>query len=790
MGFISKPVRLVKASPLIPCLLVLWLLFVLLAVGRWPAFTIPLDVIGFLALMIVPGALIGVPFGWLKKPSLADACYMFGASLLTLISVPLIVNMVLPYTGIARPIERTPLLIQFTVAVCIAAAAAWIKRDQIALDFKRRLRFARRDYVVAGAGICIVFLSITGAISLNNGATASLTLTMLGLACGYILLLIRWNKRLQSISIPAAITLLSISLLFMTSLRGWYTTGHDIQLETRVFELVNQNGNWQLSRFRDPYNTCLSITLLPAVFAKLLKQTDPYVYKVYFQLIFATVPAMIYINMRRFVSAKYALIAVVYFIAYPTFFSDMPMLNRQEIAFVFLGLMLLALFDTKYSLSRRRALLVIFGLGMILSHYSTTYATIAVLLIAYALRPGVMLAIKFARSVKSMLGRTRGVKVPLVPQNALLTLTALLILINASLVWSAVATQTSSGLNDTVRQTLSSVKGGLSDSSRSNDANSILSAQPSNPQALFNNFTHREVAQERSTAPARGYYAAAAYAQYPMKTVSEQVAPLTGIGRKLSRAGIDPLPVISNLKSASPKLIALFAFTGMVYVVIRQKQSKMFPPEAITLALASLIFVASQIILPVVSIDYGVARAYQQGMFVLGLFIVVGSFAIFSWIPWKRLALALPVVLMTFYFLSNTGFITQLTGGYAPQMNLSNSGTYYDLYYPHQTEVAAEQWLNQLFRSRGWTGSNQPEIQAERYIAFRTEALTPLNVSQGIYPGQLQPDSFVILGYTNVHKRQTTFFYNGDLVTYHYPARFLDDNKNLIYSNDSARIYQ
>src|SRR5262249_36539264 len=148
------------------------------------------------------------------------------------------------------------------------------------------------------------------------------------------------------------------------------------------------------------------------------------------------VPAMIFINLRRFVSSKLALISAIYFIAYPTFFSDMPMLNRQEIAFVFLGLMLLALFDTKYSLSSGRGLMVIFGIGMVLSHYSTTYATIAILLMAYALRPGVTLAIKYARNIKSFFGRNKHLNFPIETQKALLTVTALLVLINASLLWA------------------------------------------------------------------------------------------------------------------------------------------------------------------------------------------------------------------------------------------------------------------------------------------------------------------------------------------------------------------
>ena len=54
--------------------------------------------------------------------------------------------------------------------------------------------------------------------------------------------------------ITAAIYCVSLALLLMTSLRGWYTTGHDIQREYRMFELTLTNGNWRMSRFKDAYN--------------------------------------------------------------------------------------------------------------------------------------------------------------------------------------------------------------------------------------------------------------------------------------------------------------------------------------------------------------------------------------------------------------------------------------------------------------------------------------------------------------------------------------------------------
>ena len=61
------------------------------------------------------------------------------------------------------------------------------------------------------------------------------------------------------------IYLLSLSLLLMTSLRGWFVTGHDIQREFRVFELASGQGVWNIESFPDAYNACLSVTILPTI---------------------------------------------------------------------------------------------------------------------------------------------------------------------------------------------------------------------------------------------------------------------------------------------------------------------------------------------------------------------------------------------------------------------------------------------------------------------------------------------------------------------------------------------
>ena len=99
-------------------------------------------------------------------------------------------------------------------------------------------------------------------------------------------------------------------------------------------------GRW--ARCENAYNACLSVNILPTVLAQTTGLSGEVVFKVLLQLVFAIVPVLTFLYSRRFLSRRLALVAATFTLAFPTFFTDMPYLVRQEIAFFFLALLLLA----------------------------------------------------------------------------------------------------------------------------------------------------------------------------------------------------------------------------------------------------------------------------------------------------------------------------------------------------------------------------------------------------------------------------------------------------------------
>ena len=92
-----------------------------------------------------------------------------------------------------------------------------------------------------------------------------MTLAVLVVAAVLIVLLFAWRDTVHESSIVITIYLIALALLLMTSLRGWFVTGHDIQREFRVFELAADGGIWRIDAFQDAYNACMSVTILPTL---------------------------------------------------------------------------------------------------------------------------------------------------------------------------------------------------------------------------------------------------------------------------------------------------------------------------------------------------------------------------------------------------------------------------------------------------------------------------------------------------------------------------------------------
>jgi uncharacterized membrane protein len=200
-------------------------------------------------------------------------------------------------------------------------------------------------------------------------------------------------------------------------------------------------------------------------------------------------------------------------------------------------------------------------------------------------------------------------------------------------------------------------------------------------------------------------------------------------------------------------------------------------------AFGSALIVALQVVLPVISVDYGLLRAFQEALFVLAPVVTLGCVSVISFVGQKTavvVAAALALLLLT----SLTGLMPQVLGGYPPQLTLNNSGDYYDWFYVSSQEVAAAKWL----------GTHAPSDSTISADAFSEEILTNylnLSYSGDIYPTLLlNRGAYVFLDYEQVQLGQATVGESSGLLTYDYPTSFLGTTRDLVYASPDYRIYR
>jgi uncharacterized membrane protein len=757
----------------------------------FPAAQTLVNILGFSFVVLVPGVTVMALINLKHIRFWGRLSMTIGLSVLGLMVIGLIGNSLLPAFGVIRPLDTLPVALEITLLTFIPGTLLYVRMGRKSYRLPRFAKFypTRTDILFVAASIGLVVLSVLGAISLNNNGSNILTFLMLISMAILAGRLLYCSARVGENTIPTVLFFMALSLLLMTSLRGWFTSGHDVQHEYRVFELTKASGIWRIGKLHDAYNACMSITILPTMLSNVLKTGNPYIFKIFFQIIFALTPSLVYLTVRRWCSAAIAFASALYFVAFPTFFGDMPMLNRQEIAFLFLALMIYVVLNKKTRLRVRRVLFVAFGFGLVLSHYSTTYSVIAIMLLATVMRPIIIWLAAWVR--KPHVGWP---KIPVVlrrkaRQKPSISLGIVLMLLIGSTIWTSSITHTSGAATAVIKSTLQALKSD-SDSGRSSDLNySVLSSKKLSAQAELGDYVHKVVIPLRKKNGADLFIDSN---PRTLKAIDDAVLPLTPLGKKLSQTGVNVASFNFNFRQTSAKILQVLILIGLLYVLLKTVWSTPIDIEFVMLAVASLIFVLAQVVLPILSSEYGLLRAFQQSLMFLGLFVVLGSIVLIKKLPTRFLRKALPMLLAIVFFASSTGIFTQALGGYFPQLHLNNGGKYYDIYYLHAAELAGIDWLGGQIQHKPSKSITiiQTSLQSDLYSFPQLSPDTKIDVTNDVYPALIRNDSYVFLGYTNVIKHEASVSHNGDVIKYHYSNQQLSGSKDLIYSNGGTEIYK
>jgi uncharacterized membrane protein len=742
----------------------------------------------FLYIVITPGFLT-LPFLTPKKfPPMLGMAFSVALSLLILMVAGLFLNILLPLVGDHTPLTTLPLLITFDLIIYVLLLVNYEYRKNSSFELHE---FNLLSWIIIGVSFLLPVLSVLGAIILNDNGSNFLTMLVLGIIFLLLPVMLFTKVKLSPTVTPLSLYMMGLSMLLMNSMRGWFITGHDILLEYHVFTLTNDAHLWSMAFYQDPYNACLSLTILPTFIEQLIHVVPSYIFKFFTQFIGALPVVIIYYIVRKYVSEKVALLCGFLYVTFPTFMVDMAFLNRQGIAFVFFASMVYVLFDEEhFSGWKRTGALFLFGIGIILSHYSTSYVTVAVLLSGYVVNR----VLRFVMTTKKPLWLFKLVSKmgnkEMYAKPIRLTLPFVLGFLCLMIFWSTIVTKTSGSLFTTLEQIGESILHPLSNDGYTGPAKySLFNTPQQTPAQLYAGFLQNEVQKAGLPAAQSAYYPASIVDKYHTIPTAEPVAPLTTFGQQLQTlVHVDLSDAFNICKQFYAKIIQLFLLIGLAGMIIgysfRKNLLHDVPVEYLALSIAGLIVIVGQTILPSSAVDYGLLRLFQQNLTFLVLPIILGLICVASFITKNHKAqLAICASVLLFFFLILSGFLTQFTGGARAPLSLDNYGLYYDSYYVHAQEVASIQWL-------AANGDPSLPIQAAHFSDIKMLAYGHIGAYIELVPETTKRDAYVYLNYDNVKTSDIIEIVNGDVVYYHFPMNFLNDNKDLIYSNGGSAIYR
>jgi uncharacterized membrane protein len=342
------------------------------------------DIIPFLFFSFIPGFLIVAILKQNKIEILFKFMLSVGLSISLLMLLGLLLNAFYPL--LSEPLSLTPILISLNVVLIILALFAYQRNTDnfnTSTIFNHNLKLGDKLLSPMILSVFFPFMAVLGTYLMNSSQNNVLLLLMLFLIPVYIVVIAYLKDRVHTATYPVALFMIGLGLILMHSLTSTHIIGRDVFQEFTCFQLTLSNFHWNIDSFYNPYNACISVTILPTIYAVLTNMNSEYIFKLLFALLASILPLMVYRIATKYLTKKYAFFASLLFV-FQVFFIDIVGAVRQEVAILFFFLAVIVLFDCfgdkKFEKSwLKKSLFLVFVFSMIISHYATSYVAFGIL---------------------------------------------------------------------------------------------------------------------------------------------------------------------------------------------------------------------------------------------------------------------------------------------------------------------------------------------------------------------------------------------------------------------------
>jgi len=232
--------------------------------------------------------------------------------------------------------------------------------------------------------LALPLMSLIAVVRLNTRNDSISTAVLLYFCIGILLLLCSKIVLIKSAGLHYLFFYCTLlTLLLGSTFRGdggfW---GVDINWEFTVAKRVLLQQHW-IPLSESPYNSMLSITVLPVVLSFLTKFSLSIIFKLFYVLIGALIPLASYCLLKSYVRHSIAMgVVIMETVASISYISQMTALARQFVGIAFFIGILLVMFDPKWSRKKKARVILLFACGLSFSHYSSAYLCSIIFILA------------------------------------------------------------------------------------------------------------------------------------------------------------------------------------------------------------------------------------------------------------------------------------------------------------------------------------------------------------------------------------------------------------------------
>jgi|GEM_PF-5373021 len=323
-------------------------------------------------IIFIPGAGMMRIIGMHGHDLSRSAMYSLALSILMVMFLGFGVNL-LHYAGIIeRPYSQIPVVTAFSIMIVVVTAiAAWWDKEYYTPKVLGPL--VPNDFSLMAFAMFPPFVTVIGTSLTGFNDDRTLLWLVVGILCLMPLAVLSHRFKRYDLLVLS----LSVSILFHRVLMTNFLFGYDVFSEYAAGRIATDNGWWNISEYRAMFgssaNSSMAIITMAPMLTNLTGIDTLELLKFVYPFIFSFIALGVFKVIQSQLGTAPAYLGVCLMMGYIAYYNLLSQMAKQQMAEIFLVVLLLVFTDSLLSKHKKQLLAAICLVGVIVSHYGMAY---------------------------------------------------------------------------------------------------------------------------------------------------------------------------------------------------------------------------------------------------------------------------------------------------------------------------------------------------------------------------------------------------------------------------------